>query len=42
MSNNKQPTTPRPIRVNDEKGLRPAMNPPKMPFVKPPKAEKSS
>ena len=42
MPNNKQPTTHKPIRVNDEKGLQPAKKPPKMPDVKPPKAEKSS
>lgn len=41
MSNNKQQNK-QPIRVNDEKGLQPARNPPKMPTVKPPKAEKGS
>ena len=42
MSNNKHQTTQKPIRVNDEKGLQPAKNPPTMPGVKPPKAEKGS
>jgi hypothetical protein len=41
MSNNKNQTTQKQIRVNDEKGLQAAINPPKMPNVKPPKAEKS-
>ena len=40
MSNNKNQTTEKTIRVNDEKGLQPAKNPPRMPDVKPPKAEK--
>lgn len=29
-------------RINEEKGLRPASNPPKMPKVKPPKSDKGS
>jgi hypothetical protein len=41
MSNNKQQNKQQPIRVNDEKGLQPARNPPKMPIVKAPKAEGS-
>jgi len=42
MSNNKNQTTQKQIRVNDEKGLQAAKNPPPMPKVKPPKEEKSS
>lgn len=38
MSNNKQNNTT-PITANDEKGLQSARNPPKMPTVKPPRAE---
>jgi hypothetical protein len=42
MSNNKHQNKQQPIRFNDEKGLQPAKNPPKMPQVKPPKAEQGS
>jgi hypothetical protein len=40
MSNDKHQNKQQPIRINEEKGLQPAKNPPKMPTVKPPKAEK--
>jgi hypothetical protein len=39
MSSSDQENKQQPIRVNDEKGLQPAKNPPKMPEVKPPRSE---
>jgi hypothetical protein len=39
MSNNRSATTQQPIKINKEKGLQPAKNPPKMPEVKPPKTK---
>lgn len=44
MSKEKQPPKipTKGILINEEKGLKPAQNPPPMPQVKPPKAEKKS
>jgi hypothetical protein len=42
MTTKNTPPPPRKVRINEEKGLKPAQNPPPMPQVKPPKAEKKS
>lgn len=45
MSNNQKKSsseTQRPQPLVEERGLKPATNPPKMPEVKPPKPEKNS